>query len=146
MRAKAIIYGVACSIILTGPGFSQTRRAAPAGSAVASTTNSRCSALELSIKRVVQDMGETRAEGVVDNSAPRAAVRASEIAASQLEIQSYIALMSANHCSPYNGPLSPETYLLPAMKCRNDRMSATSKGQSDSQPASCERSSWVIEH
>jgi len=146
MRIHSIILTTACTIVLAAPGFAQTTRRAEQTTAPTAVANPQCSTLGSSIKRVVQNMGATQADGFLDNSAPRAAVRATEIASDQIEIQNYISLMSASRCAPYAGSISPDTYLLPAIKCSTDRTQASLTGQRDAKPASCERDNWVIEH
>ena len=114
--------------------------------------NDQCRMLTMAIEGAVKEMSLIVAGGLGDNSAPRATMRASQIANKQSEIQTNILLMNANMCPPYTGPLHQASYLISAAECSlammRDRLAArgaTPRATGTEKPTAiaCDRSEWV---
>jgi hypothetical protein len=87
-----------------------------------------------------QDLAEDHAEGITDNSAPRATLRAQRETNILLRAQMLIGMMKDAKCSLPKSPPSYVTYALPALTCRTDMMKSYS---SKELPASCDRKKWT---
>lgn len=111
MRSLAPIVGILALGGSAGPAVTQpTPQANP-------VTPSRCEAMSAAIRSAVQEMSYLKAQDVLDNSAPRATMRAGQVGNLQAAVQSRITLMGASQCAPYDGPLSPDAYIPAAMGC-----------------------------
>ena len=111
----------------------QTR--APAGPAPAVGT---CSRLVSTYDGVSKDLAANVAEGLGDNSAPRATLRAIEDSNSLTQAHIALDLMRDYHCPlPKDAPDSAY-YLSPALTCATDRL----KARGSDSPESCDRSKW----
>ena len=98
-----------------------------------------CEALAADWKRFEQNMADRFAEGVADNSAPRATMRemreANDLALAQMTLQ----FMRDNRCPlPKRAP-SAGTYLTSALECSTARL----KARGTETPPECDRSRWI---
>jgi len=155
MRVSAVVL---TGFSLAAMGTGGTANSAPQVRAKV-PANAQCTVLAKSIDETVKDMSAVEADGLVDDSAPRATMRAADIGSKQTEIQNNILLMQANHCSPYSLPLSPRAYLLSAITCNtammkthNDKMEesmgvSVAPPKADEVPVSvsCDRTRWHTE-
>lgn len=78
------------------------------------------------------------AEGLADDSAPRATMRAAQDTADTAKAQLIVTLMQANHCALPNHAVASTTYMMPAMTCRTDRL----KSNDATTPESCKMENW----
>lgn len=98
-----------------------------------------CIVLTNQWRGIEQDMAEDHAEGVADNSAPRATLRAQRETNHLLRAQMILGMMKDSKCALPKSPPSYITYMLPALTCRTDMMKSYS---SKELPASCKRENW----
>ena len=117
------------------PALSQTATTAPA--APASKAPTTCEVLARDWRSVEWDLANNYAEGVADDSAPRATMRAAQNAEQFAQAQITLQLMRDYKCSlPKRAP-SEMTYSLSAMKCRTELMKGNYKAPE------CDRSTWT---
>lgn len=107
--------------------------AAPAAGVASGGT---CAALKGDYAHVEKLMASRSADGLTDDSAPRATMRAAQDTADLTRAQLIVTLMQANHCTLPNHAASEMTYLLPAMTCKTDEMKGTAS------PPSCKMQDW----
>jgi hypothetical protein len=126
---KAILVLSAIAIMLPYSAIAATPTTEP-------TMSGRCSKLKSQWKSIEQEMADREAEGITDNSAPRATLRATEDSNDLAKAQIILTLSQAYKC-----PLPPSApsyinFFSNALSCRTDVM----KGASNS--PKCDRSSW----
>ena len=98
-----------------------------------------CSRLAATYESTSKGLAATFAEGLGDNSAPRATLRTMEDANSLAKAHMTLDLMRDYHCPmPKDAPDSVY-YLATALTCATDRLKASGSGS----PASCDRTKWV---
>ena len=101
-------------------------------------TAGTCSRLALTYDGVSKDLASNFAEGLGDNSAPRATLRAIEDSNSLTQAHMALDLMRDYHCPmPKDAPASAY-YLSAALTCDTDRL----KAKGSDTPDSCDRSKW----
>lgn len=105
-----------------------------AGPAIAQT--SPCDALNSTVEDQIKKAASTVADGITDNSAPRATMRELQIANSLSLIRINLDLMAQNKCPSRKIPVDPMIYLGEALDCEL----ALRKGEND--PVACKRESW----
>jgi hypothetical protein len=86
---------------------------------------------------VEYDLAESYAEGVTDNSAPRATMRAARDQDSLLKAQIALSLMRENKCTLPKRVPSSLTYMLNAMKCQTEKLKGNYKS------TECDYSTWT---
>lgn len=134
---------IGCALALAaGPLSAQIRIGAgePAKPAAAppAPPATTCSILASTYEGASMDLAANRAEGVGDNSAPRATLRAMEDANTLAEARITLDLMRDHKCAlPKSAPTSI-FYLSDALSCATDRL----KSQGAGSPPSCDRSKW----
>jgi hypothetical protein len=106
----------------------------------ASPTASTCTLLSRNWQGVEQDLAENHAEGMADNSAPRATLRAQKETNSLMRSQIILGMMRESKCPLPKLPPSYATYLLSALTCRTDMMK---NYQAKELPLSCKREIWT---
>ena len=111
------------------------------GAALPSTAAAQgdCSQLTERYDRLSRTMASNYARGVADNSAPRAAVRATEENTIMLEAQILLTLMQAKKCTLPDGPPSSAAYLGAALACQTELIGNRSRDL----PASCKMETWT---
>ena len=96
-----------------------------------------CEGLARDWRSVEYELAENYADGVTDDSAPRATMRAVQDQNALLKAQIALALMRDNKCTlPKRAP-SSLTYMLPAMTCKTEKLKGNYKA-----PA-CDASTWT---
>lgn len=121
------------AVVGSAPISAQTKSAAAAPS-----TAAVCASLATSYDDASKTLAANYAEGVGDNSAPRAALRATEDANSLAQAHMTLDLMRDFRCPmPKSAPFAI-FYLLPALTCATDRL----KMSGSKSPPSCERAKW----
>jgi hypothetical protein len=123
---KAALFLVAAGAPLLA--FASPAAAQPAGG--------RCTALAANYDQVDKAMASRFAEGVGDNSAPRATLREMEDSNGLAQAQIILSLMQANHCALPDHAPSIGRYLSAALACSTARL----KGGAD--PAECKMETW----
>lgn len=115
-------------------------KAQPVRSAQQAAPPNRCVTLANDYRRHEMNLADIDAEGVGDNSAPRATLRemrtANELTLANMTLQ----LMQAHRCALPDREPSGAAYSLAALQCRNAMM-RMSPGQRDL-PAECNRGGW----
>ena len=111
--------------LLARPAFAQT---------------SPCETLSAAVEDQIKKAASTFAEGITDNSAPRATMRELQIANSLSLARINLDLMVQNKCPPRKSPVDPMVYLNDALACEL----ALQKGDKD--PAACKRDTWQSPH
>lgn len=129
--AIAALIVVDCS----APATSQT---APAPVAAAPTKPmTTCEGLARDWRAAEQDLAESDAESIGDDSAPRATMRAIRDQNALLKAQIALSLMHDYKCSlPKRAP-SKLTYMLNAMKCQTEKLKGNYKS------TECDYSTWT---
>lgn len=107
--------------------------AAPA--AAAAQGAQLCQKLEGQIRNSEMNIASEFAEGVGDNSAPRAQMRELRAGNAWAQIQTMLTLMQMNNCPPVARVVSGTPYMLNALSCSTDRLRS-------SNPDSCNRKNW----
>lgn len=107
--------------------------------APASAAESACAPLARQWRGIEQDLAADYAEGLSDNSAPRATMREQRETNALLRAQMLLGMMRDNKCSLPKTPPSHVTYALPALTCRTDMMKNYAAKEL---PASCDRDNW----
>lgn len=95
-----------------------------------------CPGLATQWDNVEKDLAAREANGVGDNSAPRATLRAIENSNDLARAQMVLSLMQAGRCSLPDSPPSYVVYLSNALSCATARL----KGTKD--PVECDRKGW----
>jgi hypothetical protein len=96
-----------------------------------------CEGLARDWKSVEYELADNYADGVTDDSAPRATMRAVQDQNALLKAQIALALMRDNKCPlPKRAP-SSLTYMIPAMTCKTEKLKGNYKA-----PA-CDYSTWT---
>jgi hypothetical protein len=94
-----------------------------------------CKQLESQIEGAEMSISANYAEGVGDNSAPRATLRELRTSNEWAEIRVSLSQMQANRCPTLTRVISGTRFMTPALTCATDRLGATT-------PDSCKRSTW----
>lgn len=125
----------AAILAAAAPAFAQTPRAARPAGPVAAT--GRCAALQGDWRSVEITLAQDSAEGIGDNSAPRATLRATEDNNALLRAQMTLELMRAAGCTlPARAPTAG-TFLLDAMECQTELLRGGRAGE-----GACETATW----
>lgn len=101
---------------------------------------SPCETLSAAVDDQIKKAASTFAEGITDNSAPRATMRELQIANSLSLVRINLDLMVQNKCPARKSPVDPMIYLSDALACEV----ALQKG--DKEPAACKRDTWQSPH
>lgn len=117
----------------SSPVVAQTR-----ASATAVPAAGVCAALASTYDGASKELATNSAEGIGDNSAPRATLRALEDSNTLAEAKMTLDLMRDHHCPMPKSAPARIFYLLPALTCANDRMKASGSVS----PASCDQQTW----
>jgi hypothetical protein len=117
------------AILTASPVSAQVKPAAASAGGV-------CAALARDYDAASKDLAVNEAEGIGDNSAPRATLRAMEDANTLSFANITLALMRDNHCPMPKSAPAAVFYLSPALTCATDRLKGTAS------PPSCDRSTW----
>jgi len=119
------------SIVVPGlPGSASAQNAA-------APPPSTCESLKGQWQDVEKELAGINAEGVADNSAPRATMRAIQVSNELSKAQILIALLTANKCPlPKRAP-SHLNYSLDALKCATEIMNGNFKSDV------CKRQNWT---
>jgi hypothetical protein len=97
----------------------------------------QCRVLEQAIEDAQKEISALGVDEIGDNSAFRAAMRASQATAQQSAIQTNLALMQQSRCSPYSHPITGHAYDSPASLCVLAR-TARDPGVD----TACDRNTW----
>jgi hypothetical protein len=100
---------------------------------------STCSVFAGAIDDAEKSMSAEHAEGVADNSAPRATLREQRIANYLQAAAINLTLMTRHNCPPRKMPIDTRAYYLDALKCGNAQMQRSSSAES---PPECDRAKW----
>jgi hypothetical protein len=130
------------AIVVAAPSVSVAQAAKPAPTPSAPVT--ACASLVAAIDATQKEISALYVGNLGEDSAPRATMRASEIAGLYGEVQANIALMAANRCAPYPHPLSRAAFLGDALTCSTARLKAY--GQTPKDLPECNRTMWSREH
>ena len=127
------------ALALTSPvsAMAQTTTAAPASSPAPKL--STCEALAADWKRFEMNMADRFADGVGDNSAPRATLRAIEEGNDLLKANLTLQFMRDNKCSLPKAAPSGSDYISAALECSTQRL----KVGFEAAKAVCDRANWV---
>lgn len=116
--------------------------------AEAPPASQHCAQFEVAIENNLKQLALEDAEGIGDNSAPRATLSELKIQNFLLVISMNLQLMRDNGCPAKKEPISTARYMLPAMQCntellkvRLDQVSGKPVGSSGLPPA-CDISTW----
>ena len=126
---------LACALpaALSAPLLAQTQ---PPGKATPAKPMTTCEALARDWRNVEVHLAKNDAEGVVDNSAPRATMRAIQDN-NELQLASMtLGLMRDHKCPLPKRPPSKVTYMLPAIECRTEELKGNYKA------AQCDSTNW----
>lgn len=107
--------------------------ASVSSSAIAQNT---CTELAKAIEHQLKKSASNYADGITDNSAPRATLRELRTSNSLALARINIELMAQNKCPPRKDPVDPMIYLSEALDCEI----ATQKGESNSDK--CKLDGW----
>tara|TARA_R110000787_G_scaffold83794_1_gene180062 strand:+ start:1816 stop:2214 length:399 start_codon:yes stop_codon:yes gene_type:complete len=98
-----------------------------------------CSSQAQMIDAAIREVAYMRVLQDGERSAPRASVSEAQISVLYSEVQSRLLAMILADCGPYQGPLSPRSYMRAAQGCIDARLSASGL----SRPmAECDRANW----
>lgn len=114
------------------PGQAQTKATSPAP---ASTV---CAGLMATYERTSQNLADSFASSVGDNSAPRATLRAMEDANEWSKAKMALDLMRDHRCPMPKSLPSAGPYISAALECRTARM----KVSGTTTPEECKRENW----
>jgi hypothetical protein len=131
MKATALIAAALMLAAAVQPVQGQTGKAP-----VPVKSSGACATLMLQFNKAEQSMASTDAEGVLDNSAPRATLRAVEISNFMATATAALQLMQARSCPLPDHAPTPNTYFMSALSCKTDQ----GAGKKDT-PA-CDRKTW----
>jgi len=156
---KSLMTGVLVGVLMVfGPSFcvAATHQAPPKAH-----ETEQCRLASAAIDNALKEMSLLTMEGIQDNSAPRATMRAAQSSNLQSQIQNNILLMRSYGCAPYAQPITDNVYLVPAIKCmtaRKNEEAAALRSQlglptSDSAKAPdttseelCDQSKWTLQN
>jgi len=111
--------------------------AAPA--AAPSLASGICASLARDYDQIDKALAMTEAEGIGDNSAPRATNRELESSNFLTRASIMVTLMEAHHCALPDHAPSITRYFSPALTCSTDRLKTE-------QPESCKMENWQPAH
>jgi hypothetical protein len=120
---------IALAVLSAAPAMAQTKPAA-------AQATGTCAALARDYDTASKDLADKEAEGVGDDSAPRATLRAMEDANTLAGARITLDLMRDNHCPLPKSAPNYIYYLASALSCRTDRLKGTVS------PPSCDRTTW----
>ena len=101
------------------------------------TAAGKCAALSADYDQYEKAMASRWADGIADNSAPRATNRAIEDSNALMQAQITLTLMQANRCSLPDHAPSIKKYVSEALTCSTDRLKAGADAPS------CDMKTWV---
>lgn len=99
-----------------------------------------CAALAAAADRADQNIADLVSEGLTDNSAPRAQMRAAQEANELLRFQIIVSMMQAQRCALPRFVPNGSRWLLAATACRTARMRGGA-----ARPPECDRNRWMPE-
>lgn len=114
----AALCTIAIASAVPGPALAQAAAsaAAPAG---------RCAGLANDWRAIEIALARSSAEGIADDSAPRATMRAGQDTANYTKAGIVLRLMEANRCPLPSRAPSSTTFMLEAMECKTASMKAS---------------------
>jgi hypothetical protein len=125
----AVIMVAAAPALAQAPRSARPATPAPAGG--------RCAALQSDWRNVEITLAQNSAEGIGDNSAPRATMRAMDDNNALIRAQITLELMRAAGCTlPARPPLTG-TFLMDALDCQTELLRGGHAGQ-----GACDTASW----
>lgn len=134
MRLAILAVSLAIATSPTAPVLGQQTpsASAPAG---------KCAALKQEWKDIEVGLGQNKADGFLDESAPRATMRAAQDTAAYEKAAVTLQLMEASRCALPDRPPNDQTYFGKALECK----SAITKASIDQVKAGlpeCDRGKW----
>lgn len=130
---RTIFFGVA--LIVSSMGYIA---AAKPVARKATATSGTCTRLYADMEHLKKSLAMNFADGIGDNSAPRATMREAQDQSLMARVRLTMDLMRDNHCRmPTTVPTGVE-YASSAISCRTDQMSSGSLN-----PPSCVQDKWV---
>lgn len=100
-----------------------------------------CASFTQAVTASEKAMAAEDADGVADNSAPRATMRELRINKELQLVAINLGLMARHGCAPRPYPVSTQAYMLPALECANAVMRRRLASDS-SIPLECDRTRW----
>lgn len=100
--------------------------------------STQCASFQRVIDASEKEMAAIYAEGVADNSAPRATLREQRTTNELQIIRLNVDLMVQHRCPIPALPITRSAYLLNALTCANERL----RNPSATSPAACDRETW----
>lgn len=110
-----------------------------AAATAAAAPNNTCTALSNQWIASEKELSDIYADGVADNSAPRATLREMRKANELTRANMVLTFMVQNHCPLPKSPPSDVTYMSSATQCRLDMMKGVG---GTAVPESCKRETW----
>ena len=106
-----------------------------------------CSGLADAIEHSLKIIASEDAEGIGDNSAPRATLSELKMNNQLLLISVHLQLMRDNGCAKRKEPVRPGAYMLPALECKNAMLQMrlgreVPKLEGGALPLACDMSKW----
>lgn len=123
--------------LVTSPALAQPRPAVRAAPPAAN--GGRCAVLARDYRGVEYALAQSNADGIADNSAPRATMRAIRDSNELMRAQMTLDLMRAHNCPMPDRAPNEATYMLGAMECATARLRQSG---SSAIPA-CDVNTWV---
>lgn len=100
-----------------------------------------CGAYSAAVEHCLKAIATITADGIGDDSAPRATLRETRIQTQLLLIESHLAGAHRAGCPAPSGPLFTGKYLLEALECSTARLENQAK-RILTEPDACKMSSW----
>ena len=145
---RAAVRLLCSALLIIAPAGASSDATASARKPVARATttgaSSVCSKLTSDITNHSKSLAANFAEGVGDNSAPRATMRETQEQTILANVRMTMDLMRDNRCKlPTSVPNGGE-YIGSALQCKTDRLKAEVDGTAG-EPAACNQSKWLPE-
>jgi hypothetical protein len=100
--------------------------------------STQCASFQRVIDESEKEIAAIYAEGVADNSAPRATLREQRTTNELQLIRLNLDLMIQHRCPVSSVPVTRSAYLLNALTCETERL----RNPSETSPAACDRATW----
>tara|TARA_R110002051_G_scaffold316556_2_gene396334 strand:- start:5931 stop:6326 length:396 start_codon:yes stop_codon:yes gene_type:complete len=112
---------------------------APFGAVAQEAQPATCSSQAQMIDAAIREVAYMRVLQDGERSAPRASVSEAQISVFYSEVQARLLAMMLADCGPYQGPLSPRSYMRAAQGCIDARLSASGLSRPMGE---CDRANW----